>query len=75
MILLSNLRKGGLADRGEPFEGTYYASRLPPSGSTALTGGVERAVLFTGADNVPAVKAYAALSFRRIGDYRIVLLR
>ncbi len=36
---------------------------------------VERAILFTGDDNVPAVKAYAALGFERIGDHRIVLLR
>ena len=34
-----------------------------------------RAILFTGDDNVPAIKAYAALGFRRIGDYRIVLRR
>lgn len=36
---------------------------------------VGRAVLFTGDDNVAAIKAYAALGFRRIGDYRILLLR
>lgn len=35
---------------------------------------VERAVLFTGDDNVSARKAYAALGFERIGDYRVVLL-
>ncbi len=37
--------------------------------------GVGAAVLFTGDDNVSAVRAYAALGFRRIGDYRVVLLR
>lgn len=36
---------------------------------------VERAILFTGEENVGAVKAYAALGFRRIGDHRIILLR
>ena len=35
---------------------------------------VGRAVLFTGDDNVAACRAYAALGFRRIGDYRVVLL-
>lgn len=37
--------------------------------------GVRRAVLFTGQGNVAAQKAYAALGFRHIGTYRIVLLR
>lgn len=37
--------------------------------------GVRRAILFTGDNNLPAIKAYAALGFRRIGDYRIILRR
>ncbi len=41
----------------------------------ARAGGTRRAILFTGDDNVPAVRAYAALGFRRIGDHRVVLLR
>ncbi len=41
----------------------------------ARAAAVDRAVLFTGDDNIPAVKAYLALGFRRIGDYRVVLLR
>ena len=32
---------------------------------------VARAVLFTGASNIPAQRAYAALGFRRIGIYRL----
>ena len=36
--------------------------------------GVERAILFTGDDNAPAVAAYQAIGFRPIGDYRIVLV-
>lgn len=36
--------------------------------------GVETAVLFTGEDNIPAQKAYEALGFHHIGDYRILLL-
>ncbi len=37
-------------------------------------GGVETAVLFTDENNIPAQKAYEALGFRHIGDYRILLL-
>ena len=37
--------------------------------------GVETAVLFTGEENIPAQKAYEALGFRHIGDYRITLLK
>jgi predicted GNAT family acetyltransferase len=37
--------------------------------------GVARSILFTGVDNVPAQRAYAALGFRHIGDYRLMLLR
>lgn len=36
---------------------------------------VEKAILFTGDENVPAIKAYKALGFRRIGDFRLLLLR
>ncbi len=41
----------------------------------ARAAGAGRAILFTGDDNVGAIKAYLALGFERIGDYRIVLLR
>jgi predicted GNAT family acetyltransferase len=41
----------------------------------ARNEGVEKAVLFTGDANVPARKAYAALGFRRIGNYRLSILR
>lgn len=40
----------------------------------ALAEGVERAVLFTDEDNVPAQRSYVALGFREIGDYGILLL-
>jgi predicted GNAT family acetyltransferase len=36
---------------------------------------VEQAILFTGKQNVPAQRAYEALGFRPIGDYRILILR
>jgi predicted GNAT family acetyltransferase len=41
----------------------------------AQAEGVEKAILFTGVDNIPAQKAYEALGFRHVGDYRMVLLR
>jgi predicted GNAT family acetyltransferase len=37
--------------------------------------GAQQAILFTGETNFPAQKAYLALGFRLIGDYRIMLLR
>jgi ribosomal protein S18 acetylase RimI-like enzyme len=36
---------------------------------------VEHALLFTAETNVPAIRAYESLGFRRIGDYRLVFLR
>jgi len=41
----------------------------------ARAEGVRTAILFTGEDNRPAIRAYSALGFRQIGDYRILLLR
>jgi ribosomal protein S18 acetylase RimI-like enzyme len=41
----------------------------------ARAEGAAKAILFTGEENIPAQKAYEALGFRRIGDYRILLLR
>jgi RimJ/RimL family protein N-acetyltransferase len=41
----------------------------------ARAQGVGKGVLFTGLDNIPAQKAYLALGFRHIGDYRLTLLR
>jgi uncharacterized protein len=41
----------------------------------ARAEGVGRAVLFTGLENVPAQRAYAALGFQPLGDFRLVLLQ
>jgi predicted GNAT family acetyltransferase len=41
----------------------------------ARAGGAAKAILFTGEDNIAAQKAYVALGFCHIGDYRIVLLQ
>jgi RimJ/RimL family protein N-acetyltransferase len=40
----------------------------------ARAEGATTAILFTGVDNIPAQRAYQALGFRRIGDYRLLLL-
>ncbi len=53
----------------------YGRAVVAASLADAAAEGVGAAVLFTGDDNVSAVKAYAALGFRRIGDYRVILLR
>lgn len=41
----------------------------------ARSGTAEKAILFTGESNIAAQRAYTALGFRHIGDYRILLLR
>lgn len=41
----------------------------------ALEDGAQSAILFTGETNYPAQKAYTALGFRHIGDYRIIILK
>jgi predicted GNAT family acetyltransferase len=41
----------------------------------ARTEGAEKAILFTGEDNVAAQKAYTALGFKHIGHYHILLFR
>ena len=41
----------------------------------ARTEGVETSILFTGEENVAAQRAYEALGFRQIGQYRLLLLQ
>jgi RimJ/RimL family protein N-acetyltransferase len=41
----------------------------------ARAEGAKKAILFTGESNLAAQKAYTALGFRNIGDYRLLLLR
>ena len=53
----------------------YGRAAVAASLLDARAEGAETAILFTGEDNIPAQKAYQALGFRRIGDYRLVLLR
>jgi predicted GNAT family acetyltransferase len=53
----------------------YGRAAVAASLLDARAEGVAMAILFTGEDNVPAQRAYEALGFRHIGDYRIVLLK
>ncbi|MBX3198463.1 MAG: GNAT family N-acetyltransferase [Labilithrix sp.] len=50
----------------------YARCAVAASLAAARSRGVERAILFTGEDNVAAQRAYLALGFRPIGDYAIV---
>lgn len=53
----------------------YGRSVVAVSLLDARLEGVEKGVLFTGESNIAAQKAYIALGFRNIGDYRLMLLR
>ena len=53
----------------------YARAAVAASLTDARDEGASSAVLFTGIDNYPAQKAYEALGFEHIGDYRILLLK
>lgn len=50
----------------------YGRSVVAASLQDARAEGAKTAILFTGIDNVPAQRAYEALGFRHIGDYRLL---
>jgi predicted GNAT family acetyltransferase len=53
----------------------YARAAVALSLADARARGVKRAVLFTGDDNRPALAAYRALGFERVGDFALVLFR
>jgi predicted GNAT family acetyltransferase len=53
----------------------YGRAAVAASLLDAQEEGANRAILFTADNNVPAQKAYLALGFRRIGSYRLTILR
>lgn len=53
----------------------YARAAVAASLLDAKDEGVETSILFTGIENYPAQKAYTALGFQHIGDYRILLLK
>lgn len=57
--------------RGRGYARTIVARHL----ITARDRGIEKAILFTAHDNIPAQKAYESLGFERIGDYAIMILK
>lgn len=59
-----------------PLRGRGYARAVVAGALLAARGeGARRGVLFTGATNVPAQRAYAALGFRRVGDWALLFLK
>ncbi len=67
MFLVGHMRAAGLMDNGR--------SAVATSLLAVREEGVHTAILFTGEENIPAQKAYEALGFYKIGDYRITLLK
>lgn len=58
-----------------PLRGRGYARGVVAGALlVARAEGVRRGVLFTGEDNVPAQRAYAALGFERVGDWGLLFL-
>jgi uncharacterized protein len=53
----------------------YGRSVVAASLLDALCEGVEKSILFTGESNFAAQRAYTALGFEKIGNYRLVRLR
>jgi predicted GNAT family acetyltransferase len=53
----------------------YARAAVAASLLAARAEGARWGILFTGKENVPAQRAYKALGFRRVGDYRLLLLR
>ena len=53
----------------------YARAAVAASLLDARNEGVQTGILFTGIENYPAQKAYTALGFQHIGDYRILLLK
>jgi uncharacterized protein len=56
--------------RGRGYARTAVALQL----LGARDEGVRRAILFTGEENFPAIAAYRALGFERVGDFKMLLL-
>lgn len=57
------------------FRGRGYARAIVAASLLAARDiGTTKAILFTGEENIPAQKAYQALGFEQIGDYRLLIL-
>ncbi len=71
----SHVQIGGVWTPPE-LRGNGYARRVV-AGSLhqAIAEGITDAVLFTGFENAPAIRAYEVLGFQEVGDYAIALLQ
>jgi predicted GNAT family acetyltransferase len=74
-VILEAVQVGGVWTPSELRRRGYGRAIVAASLRDARDDGVEKAILFTGEDNIAAQKAYEALGFHRIGDYRILLLK
>ncbi len=73
--ILEAVQVGGVWTPPELRSRGYGRAVVAASLLDARDEGVEKAILFTGEDNIAAQKAYEALGFHSIGDYRILLLK
>ncbi len=73
--LADAVQVGGVYTPPESRGRGYARVAVAASLAASRDAGARLGVLFTGEANIPAIRAYAALGFRLVGDYRIVLLR
>lgn len=73
--IASIVQVGGVYTPPEQRGRSYARAIVAASLLDARSVGYQKSVLFTGINNVPAQKAYAALGYVQIGSYRITVLR
>jgi len=74
-VIKEAVQVGGVWTPPELRRRGYGRSVLAASLLDARSEGVGKAILFTGESNIASQKAYSALGFQHIGDYRLVLLK
>ncbi len=73
--ILEAVQIGGVWTPPELRSRGYGRAAVAASLLDARNEGAATAILFTSQDNIPAQRAYEALGFRHIGEYRLLLLR
>ena len=74
-VIKEAVQVGGVWTPPELRRRGYGRSVVTASLLDARAEGADKAILFTGEDNIAAQRAYTALGFRHIGDYGLLLLR
>jgi predicted GNAT family acetyltransferase len=74
-VIKEAVQVGGVWTPPELRRRGYGRSVVAASLLDARSEGTGKAILFTGESNIAAQKAYAALGFQHIGDYRLVFLK